>query len=502
MSKSKFDAILGRIREEDMITDQIIGGGSQSSGGGSTVAVGSPLTTKGDLYGFDTADARIPVGTDGQFLTADSTDAQGLSYKYQQYTYYIYNSTATPAGSTYASWSSLITEINNQGNPPTVILLTNPLGETLPAGNYNLDNITLWGNGVGVFAGGPFTYLADGFVATSWDNGGLDNSITMVSTSSTAVLTLSGSQTFTLERSSLIGSSNAPIFSQAAGGTVFIFRVNNGSAAYGSTLAFNPIFSLNDAGSTLLLIAGSSNSNLDNNIVTGTAGTLQRIISDASAAPDAYTNTDSGFSGTVSNDQLPNVANIKGPFYVKLRSYTSTTTPSIVLSTYDGMSMSALAGDMTLSISGTPYNGQLLTLRIKDDGTSRTLTWPATFADGTAVLPTATTISTWHEIVVRYNSTDNKYYCIYASTGSDLYMKGDIRVADEAYGAGWDGSTEVPTKNAIYDKIQTILDTTDAYTLSNVTTDRALDADSVTLAELADIVGTLVQDLKDRGIIG
>lgn len=35
-------------------------------------------------------------------------------------------------------------------------------------------------------------------------------------------------------------------------------------------------------------------------------------------------------------------------------------------------------------------------------------------------------------------------------------MTGDIVVPDEAYGAGWDGSLEVPTKNALYDKIQTL----------------------------------------------
>jgi len=32
----------------------------------------------------------------------------------------------------------------------------------------------------------------------------------------------------------------------------------------------------------------------------------------------------------------------------------------------------------------------------------------------------------------------------------------DIAVPDEAYGAGWNGSLEVPTKNAVYDKVQTL----------------------------------------------
>ena len=45
-----------------------------------TTADQTPLTTKGDLFGFDTADARIPIGTNGHILTADSTQALGLKW--------------------------------------------------------------------------------------------------------------------------------------------------------------------------------------------------------------------------------------------------------------------------------------------------------------------------------------------------------------------------------------------------------------------------------------
>lgn len=50
--------------------------------GTSWVAPGasSPLTTKGDLWGYNTTDARVPVGTDGQLLKADSTNALGVSW--------------------------------------------------------------------------------------------------------------------------------------------------------------------------------------------------------------------------------------------------------------------------------------------------------------------------------------------------------------------------------------------------------------------------------------
>lgn len=46
-------------------------------GGGATV---SPLTTKGDLFGFSTVNARIPVGANTFVLTADSTQALGLKW--------------------------------------------------------------------------------------------------------------------------------------------------------------------------------------------------------------------------------------------------------------------------------------------------------------------------------------------------------------------------------------------------------------------------------------
>jgi hypothetical protein len=46
---------------------------------------GSPLTTKGDLYGFSTLDARVPIGANNTVLTADSNESLGLKW-------------ATPAG--------------------------------------------------------------------------------------------------------------------------------------------------------------------------------------------------------------------------------------------------------------------------------------------------------------------------------------------------------------------------------------------------------------------
>jgi hypothetical protein len=41
----------------------------------------SPLTVKGDLFGYSTTQARVPVGNDGETLVADSSTSTGLRYQ-------------------------------------------------------------------------------------------------------------------------------------------------------------------------------------------------------------------------------------------------------------------------------------------------------------------------------------------------------------------------------------------------------------------------------------
>ena len=53
---------------------------TRTTTGGDTSGGGSPLTTKGDLYTYDTDDQRLPVGTDGDTVIADSAEATGLKW--------------------------------------------------------------------------------------------------------------------------------------------------------------------------------------------------------------------------------------------------------------------------------------------------------------------------------------------------------------------------------------------------------------------------------------
>jgi len=73
-------------------------------------AGGTPLTTKGDLFGYSTVNARVPVGTNGQVLTADSAQALGLKW-------------ATPAGG--SIWT-VLTKPSDTSRASTTALSADP----------------------------------------------------------------------------------------------------------------------------------------------------------------------------------------------------------------------------------------------------------------------------------------------------------------------------------------------------------------------------------------
>lgn len=59
-------------------TIAIANGGTGQTSASAAFGALSPLTTKGDILGYSTLNARIPVGTNGQVLTADSGQALGV----------------------------------------------------------------------------------------------------------------------------------------------------------------------------------------------------------------------------------------------------------------------------------------------------------------------------------------------------------------------------------------------------------------------------------------
>jgi hypothetical protein len=104
------------------------------------------------------------------------------------------------------------------------------------------------------------------------------------------------------------------------------------------------------------------------------------------------------------------------PRLVTAASYTTDTGTSLDISTCDQFEITAQAGALLFnSPGGTPVGGNKLTIRIKDDGTARALTWNEIFrALGTA-LPSTTVLSKTLYLGFIYNATDTKWDLVAAA---------------------------------------------------------------------------------------
>jgi hypothetical protein len=100
----------------------------------------------------------------------------------------------------------------------------------------------------------------------------------------------------------------------------------------------------------------------------------------------------------------------------RTNSTASSATPAINTDTTDEFDITALAANitsMTSSLTGTPVNGDELMIRIKDNGTARTITWGASFvSSGVATLLATTVASKTHFVKLRYDSTAAKWVAL------------------------------------------------------------------------------------------
>jgi len=129
-------------------TGQILSKASGTDLDFSWVAAGaaSPLTTKGDLYGFSTTNARIPVGANGTILTADSTAATGVSWatnssvgKVLQVVFNSYSTAAVSSSSTFADTGLTATITPSSiSSKILVIFSTNGVSKSAAASNLAL----------------------------------------------------------------------------------------------------------------------------------------------------------------------------------------------------------------------------------------------------------------------------------------------------------------------------------------------------------------------------
>lgn len=99
----------------------------------------------------------------------------------------------------------------------------------------------------------------------------------------------------------------------------------------------------------------------------------------------------------------------------RLTAVTQSATPSINSDNMDIAKITGLAQaitSFTTNLTGTPNDGDLLEIRITDNGTARALTFGASFQSTTITLPTTTVISTEIKILFEWNSVASKWDCV------------------------------------------------------------------------------------------
>lgn len=96
---------------------------------------------------------------------------------------------------------------------------------------------------------------------------------------------------------------------------------------------------------------------------------------------------------------------------------TSTATLSPDISAYDQYNLTAQAATLTVAAPvGTPVDGDKLLFRILDNGTSRTISWNATYTVIGATLPTATTANKTTYVGCVYNANNTRWDVIAVTT--------------------------------------------------------------------------------------
>jgi hypothetical protein len=94
---------------------------------------------------------------------------------------------------------------------------------------------------------------------------------------------------------------------------------------------------------------------------------------------------------------------------------TATLTPDI--SAFDQYNLTAQAAGLTVAApTGTPVDGNKLIIRILDNGTSRTISWNATYTVIGTILPTATVVNKMLYVGCIYNAANTRWDVVAAVT--------------------------------------------------------------------------------------
>lgn len=127
---------------------------------------------------------------------------------------------------------------------------------------------------------------------------------------------------------------------------------------------------------------------------------------------DSFT---AGVAGNVTTTGTQTLTNKRIDPRVSSAASASSITPDVSL--FDMYAFTALAADLSINAPiGTPVNGSKLMFRILDNGTSRVITWNATYASIGVTLPTSTTASKTLYVGCIYNAANTRWDVVAVTT--------------------------------------------------------------------------------------
>ena len=290
--------------------------------------------------------------------------------KPQSYDVFIYKSTGAQSGNRFNSWSDLMTAITKQEGAKTIVFEQD---ETIPAGSWNLDYVTLKGNGLEYNAGGYTITFGDNTTISSWLNPSF-NSLLLKSTSTTGHICTFTSAYGSLSCSNVSNvqsSATYEFFASSYAGQNIIALTDSArwSLVGGSTKALFK-FTGSAFGQQVILSRGDGSVVQNNTLSSTNSQILIDIIGSVNQNLASYPITNTGF--TAGATVLLTLTNISATGY-----YTETKavadSPYTLVSEVGYLRCNAVGGAMTVNLPAAIGKGRLVTIK-KIDSSANAVT--------------------------------------------------------------------------------------------------------------------------------
>lgn len=195
------------------------------------------------------------------------------------------------------------------------------------------------------------------------------------------------------------------------------------TSSYGVTTLTNPfVFKGHLSGSSIVIDSPAPGYNDPGNAVSDVVILKPETVwADNIASTLAVSHTDTGaLNATAITQVSTSLANSSLRLKPRISVATTTATLTANIGSFNVYELNAQATALTIANpSGTPNDGDVLIIRLKDNGTSQAVSFGTNWADISGVgLLTATVAGKWHVIGSMWNAGASKWHVISVTTGA------------------------------------------------------------------------------------